>query len=232
MRIVPSQRVIVGSQHRSESITGTTVLERTGKGVGVGLQIGIPIKHWNRVGLQHPVIVEGIGRGVGFGVNVELILNRCVGLEVNEALRLGTGRWVGLGVMDSLGLQSGASEGQSKIVGSQQSISCMVGMGVMEAEGEQIGANDGHIINRGSQHASGGTDGNPVPPPGGHCGTKSGHGNFAGSQQAPAGNDGIPVLDALMDGQIGSEASVHCMRVGSQQPLEGRIVMEADGQIS
>ena len=108
----------------------------------------------------------------------------------------------------------------------------MVGMGVMEADGGQIGANEGHIINRGSQHASGGTDGNPVPVPGGHCGTKSGHGNFAGSQQASAGNDGIPVLDALMDGQIGSEASVHCMRVGSQQPLEGRVVMEADGQMS
>ena len=108
----------------------------------------------------------------------------------------------------------------------------MVGMAVMEADGGQTGANDGHIINRGSQHASGGTDGNPVPLPGGHCGTKSGHGNFVGSQHAPAGNDGIPVLDALMDGQIGSEASVHCMRVGSQQADEGRVVMEADGQIS
>ena len=80
MRTVPSHRVVIGSQHRSESITGTgtVVVELTGTGtaVGVGLQMGIPIKHWNRLGSQHPVIVEGIGRGVGLGVNEELILNR------------------------------------------------------------------------------------------------------------------------------------------------------------
>ena len=130
-------------------------------GVGVGLQIGIPRKHWNRAGSQHPVNVEGIGRGVGLGVNDALMLNRCVGFDVNEALG-------GLGVMDSLGLQIGASDGQSKIVGSQQSILCIVGMGVMEAEGGQIGAKEGQVMNRGSQHASGGIEGRPVPLPGGH----------------------------------------------------------------
>lgn len=154
----------MGSQHKSESITGTAEPDTTGTGDGVGLQMGIPRKHWNRAGSQHPVIAEGIGRDVGFDVNEALMLNRCVGFEVNDALGLITG----LGVMDSLALQIGASDGQSKIVGSQQSISCMVGMGVMEADGGQIGANEGHVINRGSQQAFGGMEGNPVPPPGGH----------------------------------------------------------------
>lgn len=226
IRTVPSHRAIMGSQHKSGSITGTTVSDRIG--VGVGLQIGMPRKHWNRVGSQHPVIVEGMGRGVGFDVNEALKLNRCVGFEVNDALGLITG----FGVIDALGLHRGASEGQSKIVGSQQSISCMVGMGVIEADALQIGANEGQVINRGSQHASGGIEGNPVPPPGGHCGTKSGQGNFAGSQHAPAGKEGKPVLEALIEGQIGWEASVHCMREGSQQASGGRAVVEADRQTS
>jgi hypothetical protein len=84
---------------------GATVSERiVAFGVCVGLQIGMPRKHWNFVGSQHPVIEEGSGRGVGLDVNDELKLKRCVGL----------------GVLDSLGLQRGASEGQSKSVGSQQ----------------------------------------------------------------------------------------------------------------
>lgn len=207
----------MGSQHKSGSIMGTGEPDTTGMGEGVGLQIGIPRRHWNRVGSQHPVIVEGMGRGVG--------------LDVKEALKLNTGRCVGLGVMDALGLHRGASEGHSKSVGSQQSISCMVGIGVIEADALQIGANDGQVINRGSQHASGGIEGNPVPPPGGHCGTKSGHGNFAGSQHAPAGKEGMPVLEALIDGQIGCVASVHCIRDGSQQASGGRAVEEAEGQI-
>ena len=74
MRTVPSQRAIMGSQQRLESTTGTIVSERIG--VGVGLQIGIPRKHWNRVGSQHPVIAEGIGRGVGLDVKEALALNR------------------------------------------------------------------------------------------------------------------------------------------------------------
>ena len=105
----------------------------------------------------------------------------------------------------------------------------MVGIGVMEG---QIGANEGHVINRGSQQASGGMEGNPVPLPGGHCGTKSGHGNFAGSQHAPAGNDGMPVLDALIEGQIGCETSVHRIREGSQQASGERGVLEAESASS
>ena len=158
----------MGSQHRSGLITGTGEPDTTGIGEGVGLQIGMPRKHWNRVGSQHPVIVEGMGRGVGLDVNEALMLNRCVGLDVKEALKLNTGRCVGLGVMDALGLHRGASEGQSKSAGSQQSISCMVGMGVMVADALQIGANEGQVINLGSQHASAGIEGNPVPLPGGH----------------------------------------------------------------
>lgn len=104
-----------------------------------------------------------------------------------------------------------------------------------------MGANDGHIINRGSQHASGGIDGSPVPPPGEQIGTKSGQGNFAGSQQVPVGS-------GVIDGQIGCE-DVHCVRVGSQHGTEFCVgfalmdsekdgrgvdaeVMEAEGQIN
>lgn len=42
----------------------------------------------------------------------------------------------------------------------------------------------------------------------------------------------MPVLDALIEGQIGWEASVHCIREGSQQASGGRGVVEAEGQIS
>lgn len=177
------------------------------------------------------IIDEGIGRGVGFEVKEadRLRRGRCEGFEVKEA----DGARMGLAVIDALmlGLQIGASAGQSKSVGSQQSASCPVGIGVIDAEGEQTGANDGHVINRGSQHASGGIEGSPVPPPGGHSGTKSGQGNFAGSQHAPAGNEGIGVFDALCEGQIGTTESVHCIRVGSQHASRGRLVTDAEGQM-
>ena len=119
-----------------------------------------------------------------------------------------------------LGLQMGTSEGQSTIVESQQSL---VGTGVIDAE--QMGANDGHVMSRGSQHASGGIEGSPVPPPGGQRGTKSGQGNFAGSQHAPAGNEGMAV------GHRGTVESEHCMREGSQQSRRAVIDAEAEGQM-
>lgn len=130
---------IIGRGVAAMSLPPTTL---DGRGDGVGLQMGIPIKHWNRVGSQHPIIIEdGIGRGVGLEVKDADGLNtRCVGLEVKDADGLNT-RCVGLGVKDAdrsnircvglglidvlmLGLpQIGASEGQSKSVGSQQSAS-------------------------------------------------------------------------------------------------------------
>jgi hypothetical protein len=53
-------------------------------GLGVGLHITMPNRHWNRIGSQHANIEEGIGRGVGLDVNEALILNRWVGLGVQR----------------------------------------------------------------------------------------------------------------------------------------------------
>ncbi len=203
---------------------------------GDGLQMGMPIKHWNRVGSQQTVIEDGMGRCVGLGVkDAEGLNTRCVGFGVKDADS--SKRCVGLGVKDAdrsircvglglievlmLGLlQIGASEGQSKSVGSQQSASCPVGIGVIDAE--QMGANDGHVMSRGSQHAFGGIEG---PPPGGQRGTKSGQGNFAGSQHAPAGNEGMAV------GHRGTVESEHCVRDGSQQSRRAVMDAEAEGQM-
>jgi hypothetical protein len=126
-------------------------------------------------------------------------------------------------------LQISASEGQSTIVESQQSSTCIVGMGLGLID-EQTGTNDGQFTSRGSQHASGGIEGSPVPPPGGQRGTKSGQRNLAGSQHAPSGNEGIGLLDALCVGHTGTVESAHCMRDGSQQADEGRVVMEAEAE--
>lgn len=112
IRTVPSQRVVIGSQQMLSSIVLPPTTPIEGRGDGVGLQIGIPIKHWNRLGSQHAIIMEdGIGRGVGLGVNDADGL----GLGVKDA-DISNTRCVGFGVIDALMLalsQIGAVEGQS-----------------------------------------------------------------------------------------------------------------------
>ena len=156
----------------------------------------MPNRHLYFRGSQHCVSVEGMGRIVGFAEKDALALNT---------------RCVDLGVIDGVGLQRGASDGQSNSVGSQHSPSRFVGMegkegmGVIDSDGLQIGANEGQVLNRGSQQALGGIDGRPVPPPGGQRGTKSGQGNLSGSQHASlgiGGSEGI-IVGVAETSQIG-----------------------------
>lgn len=71
MRTVPSQRVVIGSQQILSSIGRGVDAPTEDRGIedGDGLQMGIPIKHWNRVGSQQTIDIEdGMGRCVGLGV--------------------------------------------------------------------------------------------------------------------------------------------------------------------